>query len=146
MRIVLQSNSSVALLRPGRFEVQVEVPPPRTLEQRVSILKVHTSNMHAAGRLLVSDPPEGTAAARHLVEVRALWKPNGPKPTTLRLTTIFFSRNQYQAFCRIESCSGMSQMNARDTLEQHLQVSHERQQVMLLKGQSTNFHNKDPPV
>ena len=53
-----------ALLRPGRFEVQIEVPPPRTLEQRVSILKVHTNHMHRAGRLLVRDAPEGTAAAR----------------------------------------------------------------------------------
>lgn len=55
-----------ALLRPGRFEVQIEVPPPRTLEQRVSILKVHASSMFRAGRLLVSDAPEGTAAARRL--------------------------------------------------------------------------------
>jgi vesicle-fusing ATPase len=48
-----------ALLRPGRFEVQIEVPPPRTAEQRISILKVHTNDMHRAGRLLVSDaPPE----------------------------------------------------------------------------------------
>eukprot|EP00934_Nitzschia_sp_Nitz4_P008729 Nitzschia sp. Nitz4//scaffold76_size158648//137301//139346//NITZ4_002568-RA/size158648-augustus-gene-0.153-mRNA-1//-1//CDS//3329557911//8719//frame0 len=54
-----------ALLRPGRFEVQIEVPPPRSLEQRVSVLRVHTQNMNAAGRLLVSDPPTGTAAAAH---------------------------------------------------------------------------------
>lgn len=51
-----------ALLRPGRFEVQIEVPPPRTVEQRVSILKVHTSHMHESGRLLVKNPPPGTAA------------------------------------------------------------------------------------
>ena len=56
----------VALLRPGRFEVQVEVPPPRTIEQRLSILKVHTKNMHTAGRLLVRDPPPGTAASKYL--------------------------------------------------------------------------------
>lgn len=55
-----------ALLRSGRFEVQVEVPPPKTIEQRVSILKVHTKSMHKAGRLLVSDPPADTAAAKHL--------------------------------------------------------------------------------
>jgi len=53
-----------ALLRPGRFEVQVEVPPPRTAQQRISILKVHTRDMHKAGRLLVRDAPEGSAAAR----------------------------------------------------------------------------------
>jgi SpoVK/Ycf46/Vps4 family AAA+-type ATPase len=44
-----------ALLRPGRFEVQIEVPPPKTTEQRLSILKVHTKHMLAAGRLLVRD-------------------------------------------------------------------------------------------
>jgi ATP-dependent 26S proteasome regulatory subunit len=65
-RTLLTNGISPALLRPGRFEVQIEVPPPRTNDQRVSILKVHTSNMHQAGRLLVSDPPEGTAAARYL--------------------------------------------------------------------------------
>jgi hypothetical protein len=32
----------------------------------VSILKVHTKNMNAAGRLLVRDPPQGTTAARHV--------------------------------------------------------------------------------
>jgi vesicle-fusing ATPase len=53
-----------ALLRPGRFEVQVEVPPPRTLSQRISILKVHTKHMHKAGRLLVRDAPEESAAWR----------------------------------------------------------------------------------
>lgn len=46
--------------------MQVEVPPPRSLDQRVSILKVHTSNMHEAGRLLVDDPPEGTAAFQQI--------------------------------------------------------------------------------
>ena len=55
-----------ALLRPGRFEVQIEVPPPETVEQRVSILYVHMKNMFHAGRLLVADAPEGTAASRRL--------------------------------------------------------------------------------
>jgi ATP-dependent 26S proteasome regulatory subunit len=55
-----------ALLRPGRFEVQIEIPPPRTVAQRVSILKVHTKSMYDAGRLEVADPPNDTAAARHL--------------------------------------------------------------------------------
>jgi ATP-dependent 26S proteasome regulatory subunit len=59
-----------ALLRPGRFEVQIEVPPPRTQAQRVSILKVHMNSMFEAGRLLVSDAPEGSAASRRfLLEV-----------------------------------------------------------------------------
>lgn len=53
-----------ALLRPGRFEVQVEVPPPRTKAQRISILTVHTRDMHRAGRLLVKDAPGSSAAAR----------------------------------------------------------------------------------
>jgi vesicle-fusing ATPase len=53
-----------ALLRSGRFEVQIEVPPPRTIEQRSSILKVHISHMNRAGRLLVRDAPDGTAAAQ----------------------------------------------------------------------------------
>jgi vesicle-fusing ATPase len=53
-----------ALLRPGRFEVQVEVPPPATNEQRISVLKVHTKHMHQAGRLFVRDAPDGSAAAR----------------------------------------------------------------------------------
>lgn len=44
----------------------MEVPPPRSLEQRVSILKVHTQSMHQAGRMLVSDPPPGSAADRIL--------------------------------------------------------------------------------
>lgn len=55
-----------ALLRPGRFEVQVEVPPPRSINQRVSILRVHSHSMHEAGRLLVADPPIGTAAHRYI--------------------------------------------------------------------------------
>jgi SpoVK/Ycf46/Vps4 family AAA+-type ATPase len=58
-----RSLIDVALLRPGRFEVQIEVPPPRTVEQRVSILQVHTRLMQQAGRLLVRDAPIGTAAS-----------------------------------------------------------------------------------
>jgi SpoVK/Ycf46/Vps4 family AAA+-type ATPase len=54
-------------LRPGRFEVQIEIPPPVTVEQRISILKVHTKHMYNAGRLQVSDPPSGSPASRHLV-------------------------------------------------------------------------------
>lgn len=49
--------------------MQVEVPPPKSLDQRISILKVHTHSMNDAGRLLVNDPPTGTAAERYL-EVR----------------------------------------------------------------------------
>jgi SpoVK/Ycf46/Vps4 family AAA+-type ATPase len=52
-----------ALLRPGRFEVHIEVPPPVTIEQRVSILKVHTRHMHTAGRLYVRDAPVDSPAA-----------------------------------------------------------------------------------
>ena len=52
-----------ALLRPGRFEVQIEVPPPRTEEQRASILKVHTQSMYDAGRLQVRDAPPGSPGA-----------------------------------------------------------------------------------
>jgi len=42
-----------ALLRPGRFEVQIEVPPPRSLEARRSILHVHMTSMYKSGRLQV---------------------------------------------------------------------------------------------
>ena len=58
-----------ALLRPGRLEVQIEVPPPRTPEQRVSILRVHTLQMFRAGRLLVSDAPLNSPATK-------LWQGN----------------------------------------------------------------------
>ena len=54
-----------ALLRPGRFEVQIEVPPPKTKEQRIEILRVHTKSMLEAGRLLVADAPTGSPAARY---------------------------------------------------------------------------------
>lgn len=49
-----------------RFEVQIEVPKPRTVEQRVSILRVHTESMVNNGRVLVKDAPEGTAAWKRL--------------------------------------------------------------------------------
>ena len=52
-----------ALLRPGRFEVHIEVPPPRTIEQRVSILNIHMRHMYSSGRLLVRDAPVGSSAA-----------------------------------------------------------------------------------
>jgi hypothetical protein len=55
-----------ALLRPGRFEVQIEVPKPKTVSQRVSILNVHMKNMYEAGRVLVRDAPDGTAASRRI--------------------------------------------------------------------------------
>jgi len=55
-----------ALMRPGRFEVQINVPKPKTVEQRVAILKVHMSNMIKSGRVLVRDCPEGTPAWKHL--------------------------------------------------------------------------------
>jgi ATPase family associated with various cellular activities (AAA)/AAA+ lid domain len=58
-----RSLIDTALLRPGRFEVQIEVPPPQTIEQRVSILNIHTRNMQLEGRLLVQDAPMDTAAA-----------------------------------------------------------------------------------
>lgn len=55
-----------ALLRPGRFEVQIEVPPPRTKEERMSILRVHTGQMFRSGRLIVSDAPAGSVAECHI--------------------------------------------------------------------------------
>jgi SpoVK/Ycf46/Vps4 family AAA+-type ATPase len=47
-----------ALLRPGRFEVQIEVPPPRTTPARMSVLNVHMNCMQEAGRLEVKDAPK----------------------------------------------------------------------------------------
>lgn len=55
-----------ALLRPGRFEVQIEVPKPKSVSQRVSILNVHMNKMYEAGRVLVRDAPDNTAASRRL--------------------------------------------------------------------------------
>jgi SpoVK/Ycf46/Vps4 family AAA+-type ATPase len=57
-----------ALLRPGRFEVQIEVPKPKTVAQRVSILKVHTSLMFKSGRLYVRDAPSGTTASKRCMK------------------------------------------------------------------------------
>ena len=55
-----------ALLRPGRFEVQIEVPKPRTVAQRVSILRVHMDRMRQSGRMLVRDAPPATVAGDRL--------------------------------------------------------------------------------
>jgi SpoVK/Ycf46/Vps4 family AAA+-type ATPase len=55
-----------ALLRPGRFEVQIEVPKPKTVGARISILNVHMNSMFKAGRLFVSDAPAGSVAAKRL--------------------------------------------------------------------------------
>ena len=63
-----------ALLRPGRFEVQIEVPKPRTVEQRISILSVHMNNMFKAGRLFVRDAPEGTAAWKRMQKQKDEYK------------------------------------------------------------------------
>ena len=38
------------------------MPKPRTVEQRIAILKVHTGRMVKNGRVLVKDAPVGTAA------------------------------------------------------------------------------------
>jgi len=55
-----------ALMRPGRFEVQIEVPPPQTVEQRIAILKVHCNSMVKNGRVLIKDAPINTAAWKRL--------------------------------------------------------------------------------
>jgi len=55
-----------ALMRPGRFEVQIEVPPPQTVEQRIAILKVHCNSMVENGRVLIKDAPVNTAAWKRL--------------------------------------------------------------------------------
>lgn len=57
-----------ALLRPGRFEVQIEVPPPKTKLQRKSILDVHMNRMHEAGRLQVRDAPKDGCISPQLAE------------------------------------------------------------------------------
>jgi SpoVK/Ycf46/Vps4 family AAA+-type ATPase len=54
------------MLSQGRFEVAIEVPPPRSISQRMSILNVHMRNMFRNGRLLVRDAPINSAAAVHL--------------------------------------------------------------------------------
>ena len=48
----------------GRFEVAIEVPPPRSVAQRMSILNVHMKHMFKSGRLLVRDAPVNSVAAR----------------------------------------------------------------------------------
>lgn len=53
-----------ALLRPGRFEVQIAVPPPDTVERREAVLDVHLRTMVRAGRVATRDAPEGTPAWR----------------------------------------------------------------------------------
>lgn len=65
-----------ALTEVDALQVQIEVPPPRTQEQRVSILKVHTKTMFEAGRILVRDAPPGTSADRQLknVSVHGVWR------------------------------------------------------------------------
>ncbi len=55
-----------ALLRPGRFEVQIEVSPPKSLQQRISILHIHMKHMNRHGRLLVRDAPPRTAGCVQL--------------------------------------------------------------------------------
>lgn len=46
--------------------MQIEVPKPKTVAQRVSILNVHMKSMFEAGRLFVKDAPLDTAARRRL--------------------------------------------------------------------------------
>ncbi|KAL7519704.1 hypothetical protein ACHAWX_004455 [Stephanocyclus meneghinianus] len=58
-----------ALMRPGRFEVKIEVPKPKTVEQRASILRVHTSSMMNSGRVLVRDAPVGSASWRQMQQM-----------------------------------------------------------------------------
>lgn len=94
----MYTNNQTALLRPGRFEVQIEVPPPRTNEQRVSILKVHTKSMNRAGRLLINDPPSGTAASRY-IQVRSGMK--GKEIEGFSLVTLSCTV-QFSFFCNID--------------------------------------------
>ena len=61
-----------ALLRPGRFEVQIEIEPPKTVEQRRSIVMVHTKQMFETGRLEVNNPPPGSAAEAHSKKMKHL--------------------------------------------------------------------------
>jgi len=48
-------------------QVQIEILLLNSIAQRVSILKVHTTHMFAAGRLQVNDSPPGSPAARLLL-------------------------------------------------------------------------------
>ena len=61
-----------ALLRSGRFEVQIEIEKPKTVEQRRSIVMVHTKQMFETGRLEVNNPPLGSAAESHLKKTKHL--------------------------------------------------------------------------
>jgi len=61
-----------ALLRSGRFEVQIEIEKPKTVEQRRSIVMVHTKQMFETGRLEVNNPPLGSAAETHLKKTKHL--------------------------------------------------------------------------
>ncbi len=78
-----RSLIDTALLRPGRFEIQIEVPPPKTMEQRKSILEIHTRHMYTSGRLLVQDAPTGTAAA----QMAASWSNQADPSMMLLLPT-----------------------------------------------------------
>jgi hypothetical protein len=60
------NEMSLMLFSPKRFEVQIEVPKPRTVEQRIAILKVHTESMVKNGRVLVKDAPYGSVAWKRL--------------------------------------------------------------------------------
>ena len=46
--------------------MHIEVPPPTTITQRVSILDVHMRKMYESGRIGVCDAPQGTVAAQRL--------------------------------------------------------------------------------
>jgi len=67
-----------ALMRPGRFEVQIEVPKPKTVAQRVAILKVHTESMMKSGRVLAKDASEGSAAWRRVQVLEAMGEDDIP--------------------------------------------------------------------
>ena len=64
--MIVHQTQIVLLFSLSRFEVQIEVPPPRTVEQRIAILKVHCNSMVNNGRVLVKDAPAGTAAWNRL--------------------------------------------------------------------------------
>ena len=65
-----------ALLRPGRVEVQIEIPLPKTNEQRDRILKVHTKHMYSSGRLQVKDPPKDSTAQKVVTDSASLLSNN----------------------------------------------------------------------
>jgi len=44
-----------ALLRPGRFEVQIEIPAPKSAKEIESIFRVHLRHMNSRGRLLTKE-------------------------------------------------------------------------------------------